>query len=98
MEVNTTPQKLTFDLINGTFLPEETMEIINHIIQKKINFHELRNFSESIRFGMNNENSSHRINALISHQTELANYIKNSIESNQVLEIKATISIVPVIQ
>lgn len=98
MEVNTTQQKLTFDLINGTFLPEETMEIINHIIQKKISFHELRNFSETIRFGINNENSSQRINALLSHQTELANYIKNSVEHNQPLEIKATITIVPVNQ
>lgn len=98
MELNTTQQKLTFDLINGTFLPEETMEIINHIIQKKISFHELRNFSEMIRFGINNENSSQRINALTSHQSALENYIKNDIDSNQLLEIKATISIVPVNQ
>lgn len=95
MEQNKTEQKLTFDLIDGTFLPQETMEIINHIIQKKIDFHELRNFSETIRFGINNENSSQRIATLLTHQKELANYLKNAIDFNELLDIKASISITP---
>lgn len=93
MEDNTNTKKLTLELIDGTFLPNETMEIINHIIQKKINFHELRNFSETIRFGIDNNNSTQRISTLLSHQNELANYIEKSIGKDQLLDIKATISI-----
>lgn len=95
MEQNTIEKKLTFDLINGNFSPQETMEIINHIIQKKINFHKLKSFSDTIRFGTKNEQSSQRIEVLLSYQTELKNYIENLIDTNQPLDIKATITIVP---
>lgn len=93
MEQKTTEQKMTFDLIDGTFLPNETMEIINHIIQKKISFHELRNFSEKIRFGFQNDKSGERIIALTSYQKQLASYIERLEDSDQILDIKATISI-----
>ncbi|MEZ7498026.1 hypothetical protein QO200_04670 [Flavobacterium sp. Arc3] len=93
MEQKTTVQKMTFDLIDGTFLPNETMEIINHIIQKKINFHELRNFSEKIRFGIQNDNSGERIIALTSYQKQLASYVEQLDSTDQILDIKATISI-----
>ncbi|KVV15844.1 hypothetical protein [Flavobacterium sp. TAB 87] len=95
MEQKTNENKITFDLINGTFLPQETMEIINHIIQKKIDFHEIRNFSELIRFGISNENSPQRIATLASHRKALNRYLKNAKASNELLDIKATISIVP---
>ncbi len=93
MEKKTNTKKMTFKIIDGTFLPNETIEIINHIIQKKINFHELRNFSETVRFGINNNNSEERISTLLSYQNELANYIEKSIGKDQLLDIKATISI-----
>lgn len=93
MEENTIEKKITFDLINGIFLPTETKEIINHIVEKKINFHELKNFSESIRYGTENENSVQRIAVLQSFKNKFSDFIIKSIDSNQLLKVNAVITI-----
>lgn len=93
MEPNTIEKKITFNLIDGAFLPTETNEIINHIVDKKINFHELKNFSESIRVGTANENSVQRIAALHSFKNELADFILKSVGPHQLLKVNAVITI-----
>ena len=39
-----------FKLIKGTFSPEQAKIILNSLINSKINFHNLEDFSNSIRF------------------------------------------------
>ena len=93
MELNKIEKKITFNLIDGAFLPNETTEIINHIVEKKIHFHELKNFSESIRLGKVNKNSVQRIEALVSFQNELSDFIFKSVGPHQLLKVNAVITI-----
>ena len=37
----TTTMQGKFDLIKGEYTPEEALEIVTHVLLKKINFHEL---------------------------------------------------------
>lgn len=53
-----------FTLIRGEFNAEDALEIVTHVIRKKIRFHEMRNLSEQIRYGAGDEASLKRIGEL----------------------------------
>ncbi len=54
-------EKGQYDFIKGDFSAEDAQEIISHLFNKKISFHELKCFSSEIRFGKTDENSLERI-------------------------------------
>jgi hypothetical protein len=81
------------DLVKGDFTPEEASEIINHLLTKKINFHELRSFSSEIRFGETDQDSILRVKELMQSRKSLNNMIKQAQETGKTLRIKSTISI-----
>ena len=35
-----------YEIINGTFEPDDCLEILTHLLQEKINFHSMRSFSQ----------------------------------------------------
>ncbi len=81
------------DLIRGDFSPEDALEIINHLISEKINFHGLRSFSNKIRFGEVDHHSERRIKELKKSSAELNSLIKMAKEEGLTLKIESTISI-----
>ena len=81
------------DLIKGEFSPEEASEIINHMISKKINFHELKNFSSEIRFGSIDKNSRERIQQLSASKTSLDKTIQEAKKLGKALKVKSSISV-----
>jgi hypothetical protein len=58
-------------LIEGTFSPDETNEILSNVINSKINFHTAKNWSSQERFGKDDEASQKRIPALIKEMEKL---------------------------
>lgn len=82
-----------FDLINGDFSVEEAMEIINHLIDKKINFHQLKSFSHEIRFGEPDQNSVKRSKELKESKMYANELIQLAKEQGGALRIKSSLSI-----
>lgn len=54
----------TFQLISGQFLPTDGTQILLSLINSKIKYHSLENFSSEIRFDNVNSNGKMRIEAL----------------------------------
>ncbi|XOV91246.1 MAG: hypothetical protein ACFHWX_13650 [Bacteroidota bacterium] len=81
------------NLIKGDFNPDEAEEIIEHMINKKINFHECKNFSNEIRFGEKNLKSIERIQELKLSAKALKNLLYEARATNKRLRISSTISV-----
>lgn len=90
------PQVITenkVDLINGQFTPAEAAEILMHLMDKKINFHELKNFSELERNGKDNEASVRRIAELMEAKDILKSKIDEAKLKGKNLRINSSIDI-----
>jgi len=81
------------NLIQGDFSPTEAQEILSHLIDKKINFHELRQFSQDIRFGIKDEASKKRIAQLKDAKEQLSKIIEEAHAGGRSLKIKSSIEI-----
>ncbi|BDB52972.1 hypothetical protein [Flavobacterium ammonificans] len=83
-----------FELVNGNFNPEEAKTVINSLINSKINFHNLEDFSNSIRFNSDSSHSKIRIEQLNEIKTKInqllteANSKNLSVELNCHFEVK----------
>lgn len=86
-------QNGNYDLIKGEFTPEEGLEIISHLLMKKINFHELKTFSQQIRFGLEDPASLTRIEELRASAEELKELIKAAKLSGKNLRVKSNITV-----
>lgn len=80
-------------LIHGEFTPDDASEIINHMISKKINFHERRNFSSQIRFGEVDQHSVVRIQELKACKASLNAVIQQAKEQGKKLRVSSSISV-----
>lgn len=81
------------DLVKGKFSPEDAKEIINHLISGKINFHEMRSFSNKIRFGEVDQNSQVRIKELKHSRAAINVLIVQAKEQGKTVTIESTISV-----
>lgn len=79
------------ELIRGEFSPEDAHDILNHVIKKKINFHDMRNFSSQIRFGKSDEKSLARIKELELSRSTMNELIEKAKLEGKSLRIDATI-------
>ena len=79
---------VAFDLIKGEFTAEEAQEILMHMLQKKISFHEMKIFSKDIRFGETDEASIKRIEELRKTKNECKAFLKEAIENGRKLRVK----------
>jgi predicted transglutaminase-like cysteine proteinase len=93
-EIETTiTEQTSYDLIKGEFEADDALDIINHMLQKKINFHETRIFSQEIRFGEKDEKSMKRIKELKQVNKELNERIKEAKAIGKSIRISSSISI-----
>ena len=86
-------EKGQFELIKGDFLPKDGLEVCNHLILKKINFHEVRSFSSLIKSGSADQSSLKRIEELKQDKEAIKSLVRQAQEQGKTLRIKATISI-----
>lgn len=89
-------KELSFDLIDGDFLPEDAKSILMSLIKNKINYHELELFSASERFGSDLPHSQKRIQQLNEALGEIKTFF-SSIENKDIkFKITAKVDIIPV--
>lgn len=81
------------ELIKGDFAAEDAREIINHLLQKKINFHEIRSFGSEIRQGKKDGLSEQRMKELRAAMEHLAVIIKEAELSGKKLRIVSHIDV-----
>ena len=85
--------KKEFVLIKGEFIPDDALEVINHLLIEKISFHKRRSFSNEIRFGNKDNASLVRIEELSICLDSLINIIGTAKNDGKVLKIDSTIII-----
>lgn len=86
-------EKNDFELIKGKFSPDEALEILSNLIQKKIDYHNLRSLSHYERFGINDQWSESRIKELKKSLESIRDIIVRAREGGDCLVIKSSISI-----
>ncbi len=84
---------VTFDLIDGTFKPDEAKSVLFNLIQDKINYHELERFSAQERFGIELPHSQKRISQLNESLLKIQALVEASEKANVALQISGTIEI-----
>lgn len=87
-------KKRNFNFIKGEFSPEEAYQLLETLFSKKINFHELKSFSNHIRNGESDQTSLSRSKELraskksIEELTEYARINNKSMQIHSVITIK----------
>ncbi len=89
MMVNVSQHKL----IDGIFEPNEAKTLINSLIDNKISFHSLEDFSSQIRFNKDTNNSKKRIEELNKMNTLINDVIIQAETEKHTLEIECIIKI-----
>ncbi|TNE80448.1 MAG: hypothetical protein EP332_07485 [Bacteroidetes bacterium] len=87
------PQSIEIDLINGTYNAAEGAEIVCHLLDEKIKFLSMRNFSDQVRFGELDEEISERLEYLKQAVQEARSFIQGKNKKNQSFTIESKITI-----
>jgi len=80
-------------LINGVFTPQEAREVLLTLLNHKINFHRLRNFSSEERFGKKDEASTKRLKELDESRKQVLSLLADAESAGYKLEIESMINI-----
>lgn len=86
-------EKGTFDLVKGEFSHEDASEIVNDLFFKKINFQEVKSFSQLIRFGSKDPHTQKRISELKLAQAQARELIAEAKETGKKVRVNSTITI-----
>ena len=87
-----TEEKL-FKLIDGIFSPEDAREILLHIIENKIHFHNLRIFGTEERFGVKDEHSIKRVQELKETRDQIVAVLDEAKEKRKNITLRSLVSI-----
>lgn len=82
-----------FELVKGEFSANDAAEIISHLFQEKINFHNSRSFSQVLRSGNGCEWSIKRIEELKESKKDIKTLIDQAKEDGKSIRIISNISI-----
>lgn len=82
-----------FKLIDGVFNSKEAKKIIISLINNKINYHNLEDFSNHIRFNNVMSNSQKRISELQSAQKMIEELVDLAEKNQWKLKIESTVEI-----
>lgn len=80
--------------IEGKFSPNEAREILTELLNHKINFHSLKNFSYEERFGKPVKGSQKRIAELKKSREKLILLVQQALDNEVNLRIESSINIV----
>lgn len=82
-----------FKVISGEFNAKEANEILLHIVDNKIKFHNLKIFSSEERFGAKDQSSVKRLVELTNMRRDLKLFLEEALEQGSQLRVSANISI-----
>ena len=82
-----------YKLISGVFSPEDAQQVLLSLIDFKIRFHRLKNWSQEERTGTTDISAELRIAELTRSKAELSALIEQVMESDQQLSVNCDISI-----
>ena len=85
--------KQAIKFIEGKFSPEDAKEILTDLINHKIHFHSLKNFSYEERFGKPVEGSKKRIEELKKSREKIILIIQQATDNNTNLRMESSINI-----
>ena len=80
-------------LIDSEFSPTEYKEILYNLFLKKIEFHEIKNFSSQIRFGIDDPTSIQKIAELNQSMEKISELFEEAKKKNQRLVLFSEIHI-----
>ena len=85
--------KQTIKFIEGKFSPEDAKEVLVSLINNKINFHSMKDFSSQERFGKPSEGAQKRIKELKVSGEKIILLIQQAVDNNTNLRIQSSINI-----
>lgn len=83
----------TLKLVDGVFTPGEAQLAIGALISAKLDFHAMKDFSDTIRLGSEQNSSEHRITQLKYVEKQLKAITEMAKEKNLKLKIHGSIEI-----
>lgn len=86
-------KELHADLINGQFTPEDARELLTDLFSRKTNFHEIKNFSATERFGKDDPFHVNRVAALTNSMQQLSELFREIEGTDKKLVIRSVVSI-----
>lgn len=86
-------EQTNYDLIKGEFTPDEALEILVYLFDKKINFHQLKSFSSEIRFGDEDQKSVKRYKELKLSKASMVEFMQSAKEQGRKLKINSNVTI-----
>lgn len=84
---------LEMDLINGMYGSEEAFEVTQQLLLEKINFLEMKKFSQEIRFGQVEQHILDRLKELNAASKEIGEFMKQNTDPEARFKIISKISI-----
>lgn len=82
-----------YELVNGQFSPDECLEILTHLVQEKINFHNKKSLTRVLQHGLEDKTSLNRIEELKATREEIKQVITKAREEGKTMSIRANIAI-----
>ena len=83
----------TIELIKGTFTPDEAREILLQLLDSKIKFHNVKNWSSRERFGKPDVYSEQRLEHLTESRKKVQTLVSKSIDDEKTITIHSSIEI-----
>lgn len=80
-------------LVKGVFTPEEAKEVLLTLLNHKINFYRMKNFSSEERFGKADTGSTKRLSELYESRSQVVSLLANAASLGYKLEINSLINI-----
>lgn len=80
-------------LIKGTFHPDDARDVLLGLINYKINFHHMKNFSFEERFGQKDLPSEKRLIELKKSKQQIIELIESANKNDSLLKMEAVITI-----
>jgi hypothetical protein len=82
-----------FDLVKGDFETNDATEIVTDLFDKKIHFHNLKKFSQEIRFGTEYDTSNERRMTLQLAKEQAKEWLDLASESGKSIRLNCTLTI-----
>ncbi|MDQ3041426.1 MAG: hypothetical protein M3R11_03490 [Acidobacteriota bacterium] len=83
----------TINLVKGTFTPKEAQEILLQLLNSKIKFHNLKNWSSRERFGKPDADSEQRLKYLEESRKKVEMIISEAMDEQKTIIINSSIEI-----
>ncbi len=83
----------TIELVKGVFTPQEARDVLFQLLNSKINFHNLKNWSSREKFGKPDANSEQRLKYLEESQKNVELLVSEAIAEQKTIIINSIIEI-----